>query len=67
MFLYSECLHAVIKDAAQYITCLPIKPNNIIHIKCALAFCDKFPGYNITNEELYYVPNAAEYAKIMMT
>ena len=32
------CLHGTIKYAAQYI---PIKPNNMIHIKCDLGFCDE--------------------------
>ena len=39
MFLDGECLHAYIKYAAHYITCLPIKPKNMIHIKCDLGFC----------------------------
>ena len=43
VFPDGECLHATIQDAAQCITCLPIKPNNIIHIKCALGFCDECP------------------------
>ena len=42
VFIDGECLHATIKDAAQCITCLPIKANNIINIKCDLGFCDEF-------------------------
>ena len=38
VFLYGEYLHATIKNSAQCITFLPIKPNNMIHIKCALSF-----------------------------
>ena len=33
-----ECLHADIKDSAQCITILSIKPKNIIHIKFSLGF-----------------------------
>ena len=29
----------------------------MIHIKCALGFCDVFPEYNIPDEELYDGPN----------
>ena len=43
VFPDGECLHANIKDAAQSITCNPIKPNNIIHMKRALVFCDECP------------------------
>ena len=59
MFPYSNCLHATIKYAAQCITYLPIKPKNMICITCDLGFCDEFPEYNITDEELYYRPNAS--------
>ena len=38
VFLYNECLHANIKYAAQCITCIPIKPNNMIYIKFASDF-----------------------------
>ena len=38
VFPDGECLHATIKNAAQFITCLTIKPNNIINIKCDLVF-----------------------------
>ena len=54
-----ECLNATIKDDAQCITSLFIKPNNIIHIKCALSFCDEWHEYNITYELLYDGPNAS--------
>ena len=40
LFLYGEFLYSTIKYYDWCITCLPIKPNNIIHIKCALCFCD---------------------------
>ena len=39
VFPVGECLHAKIKDAAHCITFIPIKPNNIVHINCALGFC----------------------------
>ena len=38
-----ECLYANIKDDAWCITCLLIKPKNMIHIKGALVFCGEFP------------------------
>ena len=57
MFPDGECLHATFKDAAQFITCIPIKTNNMVHINCALDFCDYFPEYNIPDEELDYGPN----------
>ena len=38
----SEFLHATIKYSAKYITCFPIKPNNMIHIKCDLGFLMNF-------------------------
>ena len=47
LFSDGEFLHVTIKDAAQYIYCNIIKPKNIIHIKCALGFCDECPEYNI--------------------
>ena len=50
MFPYGEFLHATIKDADQCITCLTIKPQNMIHIKCDLGFCYVFTEYNITDE-----------------
>ena len=43
VFPYGEFLRATTKDASHCISCTPIKPNNIIHIKCALGFCDDFP------------------------
>ena len=52
-----ECSHSTIKDAALCIACTPVKPNNIIHMKCALVFLYKFPNYIIHNEELYGEPN----------
>ena len=59
VFPDDESLHATIKDSAQCITCLPIKPKNMIHIKCALGFFDEFPEYNVINEELDDGPNAS--------
>ena len=59
MFPDGEFLHATIKDAAQCIPCLPIKPKNMIHINCALGFCDEFTDYNIPNEALDDGPNAS--------
>ena len=38
VFPYGECLHATIKYEVQWITCIPIKPNNMINIKCDLGF-----------------------------
>ena len=52
MFPDGECLHATIKYAAQCITCIHIKPRNMIHIKCDLGFCDECPEYNIIDEEI---------------
>ena len=46
------------KHAAHTITCTPIKPDNIINMKCDLGFCEKFTNYIITDEELDDVPNA---------
>ena len=48
VFSYGECLHANIKDNAQCIACLNIKPNNMILIKFVCGFCDGCPEYNIT-------------------
>ena len=59
MFPDGEFLHDTIKDAAQCITYLPIKPNNMININCDLCFCYECPEYNIPNEEQYDVPNAS--------
>ena len=59
LFPYGEFLHATIKYAAQCITCLPIKPNNMIPIKFSLGFYDEFPEYNIPNKELDDGPNAS--------
>ena len=42
-FPYGEFLNDTIKDADHCITCIPIKPKNVIHIKFSLGFCDKFP------------------------
>ena len=41
VFPDDEVLHATIKDADQCITCIPIKPKNMIHINCDLGFCDE--------------------------
>ena len=38
LFPYGEYLHATMKDSAQCITCLPIKPNNMIIINFSLVF-----------------------------
>ena len=59
MFPYSECLHATIKDTSQCITCIDIKPNNMVHVRFDLSFCDEFPEYNVPSEELDDVPNAS--------
>ena len=59
VFPDGECLHTTIKDAVECITCLPIKPKNMIRIKCALGFCDECPEYNIPSEELDDGPNAS--------
>ena len=40
LFTDGECLHANIKDAAQCISCTPIKLKNSINMKCVLGFCD---------------------------
>ena len=47
-----ECLHATIKYVDQCISSTPIKPKNLIHIKFALGFYDKFTKYIIPDEEL---------------
>ena len=57
MFPHGECLHATIKYAAQCITCIHIKPRNIIHIKCDVGFCYECPEYNIIAEEIDDGPN----------
>ena len=41
-----------IKDATNCITCLPITPKNMIHIKCDLGFGDECTEYNIPDEEI---------------
>ena len=41
---YGEILHATIKDAAQCINCIPIKPKNTIHIKCDYFFNINVPS-----------------------
>ena len=46
-----ECLHSNIKYSDQCIIYLPIKPMNMIHIKCALVFFDDCHEYNIPDEE----------------
>ena len=38
VFPYCEFLHSNIKDEAQSTTCIPIKPNNIIHMDFDLVF-----------------------------
>ena len=58
VFRYGKCLHATINNEVQCITCIPIKPKNIIQIKCDLYFCDEYHEYNITDEELDDGPNA---------
>ena len=57
MFPYGEYLHETIKHASRCISCSPIKPKNIIHIKSDLVFCDECTDHIITDEELYGVPN----------
>ena len=52
LFLCGECLHATIKDNAQCVTCLPIKSKNTMNINCSSGFYDKYPEYNIRDEEL---------------
>ena len=47
VFTDDECLLDTIKDTVQCITCLPIKPNNMINIMCVLFFCDECPELNI--------------------
>ena len=47
IFSDGEFLHADIKYAAQFISCTPIKLDNIIHIKCALGFYGEIPKYII--------------------
>ena len=43
---------------SKIISCTPIKPNNIIHMKCALDLCDEFLEYIIPDEDLYNRPNS---------
>ena len=45
--------HDTIKDAAQCISFTPIKPNNNIHIKCALVFCGWCPEYTVMYQMLH--------------
>ena len=52
MFTYGEFLYATIKDAAQCISYIPIKPKNMINIKCTLWFCDECTENNILDEKL---------------
>ena len=59
MFTDGEYLHATTKDSAQFITCITIKPNNVIYIKCALGFCYECPECNKPDKELDYGPNAS--------
>ena len=40
LFSGGEILHATDKDAAQCISCIPIKPKDMIRIKCDMFFCD---------------------------
>ena len=58
MFSDGECLHAAIKYSYWCITCLPIKQNNMIHIKCDLGFFVECPEYIIPDEVLYDGPNS---------
>ena len=53
-----ECLHFNIKYSDQCIIYLPIKPMNMIHIKCALVFFNDCPEYNIPDEEPDDGPNS---------
>ena len=57
VFPVGECLNDTIKDSSWRITCLTIKPKNMINIKCTLGFCDEFNDYIITDEEQYDGPN----------
>ena len=50
LFQDGKWLHATIKDAAQCITCIPIKQKNMINIKCDFSFCDECTDYNIPDE-----------------
>ena len=47
VFPVGEVLRATNKDAAQYITCTPIKLNNTIHVRCDLVFYYVFTEYII--------------------
>ena len=44
VFIYSEFLNAIIKDADKFISCTPIKPNNIIHTKFAFFYFMNVPS-----------------------
>ena len=59
VFPDGQLLHVTIKDAAQCISCTPIKPNNIIYMKWALGFFDEFIDYIIPDEEVDDGPNAS--------
>ena len=67
LFSYGEILHATIKDSSQCITGLPIKEKKMIHIKCALVFCDECTEYNIPDEELAVGPNSSPIRFIVYT
>ena len=43
VFTYGECLNATIKYFAHYITCIPVNPKYMIHIKYDLGFFDERP------------------------
>ena len=47
VFPYGGVLHATIKYEAQCTTCIPIKPKNMINIKCNLGFYDECRRYII--------------------
>ena len=51
VFPDGECFYDKIKDADQCITCLPIKPKNMINFRCAFLFYE-CTNCNIPNEEL---------------
>ena len=52
VFPVGECLHDTNKDVYKSSVCYPIKPKNIIHMKCDLLFFDKFTKWIIPDEEL---------------
>ena len=58
MITDGESLHYNIKDAVQCISCTTIKPNNMIHINCALSICDECSKFITTGKELNDVPNS---------